>query len=355
MTIINRQQGLSLIELMVALVSGSIIVTAMLSVYLAQTQIYRTGVSQSTIQNAENALNAIITPIVRGAGFSGCANVVQVLSNLNSSGSLPLGGLATTPAMVYGYGAQTAITQDNSANDNKATDWVPNLDTTLLNMVEAGSDVVVFLGAQPFSAPIGVTAFTAGSNNITLQNVTGLVTNQLVTISDCAKASVFQITGLSANTISHAAGSGVFANANNALAVNYAIGAQVIPLQQTALFIGQGPGGQSALMQATLNGTTSNTWTVRPLVPGVEIMQVQYGIGTNALVTQYVTASNVTNWAAVYAVKFGFIVEGQLASGSPTKTNPVQYSLFGNTLTVPADNRLRHAFEMTVYLRNALL
>jgi type IV pilus assembly protein PilW len=349
------QHGLSLIELMIALVVGLLIVLAMLGVYLAQTQIYRTSVSQSAIQNIENAISALITPIIRSAGFSGCNTVVRVLSNLNTISSPPLSTLSSTATMVYGYESTTDLTQYNAVNDTTASHWSPSLDATLVGNVEAGSDVLVIVGAVPFSTSIGVTTIAPGSNSLVIQNSSGLISGQFGVISDCAKASLFQITDINGTTISHIAGSGAATNASSTLLVNYPVGAQFIPIQQTVLFVGQGPGGQSALMQGVLTGTTGSTWTIQPLVPGIDVMQIQYGVGINALVTQYVTANNVTNWSNVYSIRLGFIIEGQGASGSSNRVNPTQFTVLGNTITVPADNRLRHVYEMTIYLRNATL
>jgi type IV pilus assembly protein PilW len=65
-------------------------------------------------------------------------------------------------------------------------------------------------------------------------------------------------------------------------------------------------------------------------------------------------ANNVTNWNKVYSVSLGFILSGQLASGS-FSGNTTQFNVLGQSVAIPADNRLRHAFELTVYLRNATL
>ncbi len=346
-----NQHGFSLIELMITTIIGLLLSYAVMEVYVAQTQIYKTTNSQDLIQSTENAIANLVTPVIRSAGFAGCAAVATVVSSLNGGGTNPLGSLNTNPAMIAGYNGGTSINiaQDNSANDLNATDWTPSLDPTLVGNVENSSDVLVVLGASPGSFPAGITAIDAGSNSFTVQSTSGLMltAGQFAAVSDCVKTSIFQITGITGTAITHAAGSGAYANASASFAMNYQIGSQFIPLQQTAFFVGYGPGGQSALMRAQL---AADTWTIQPLVPGIEVMKVQYGIGSNGNVSQYVTADAVSNWAAVYALRLGFLIEGQVASGTK---NTNQYTLLDTSVTVPADNRLRHVYEITINMRNA--
>jgi type IV pilus assembly protein PilW len=350
---LNTQQGFSLVELMVVTIISLLLSYAVMEVYLAQTQIYKTSTSQDLIQNAENAITNLVTPVIRASGFVGCASVGTVVSNLNGGGSNPIGSLNTTPTMIAGYdnGATSInITQANSANDTNANTWTPVLDAELLGNVENTSDVMVVLGATLGSFPVAVTAITSGSNSFTVQSTTGLnlSVGQFAALSDCVKTSIFQVTDITGTTITHAAGSGPYGNSSDTFVMNYQTGTQFIPLQQTAFFVGQGQGGQSTLMRATLS---SGIWTIQALVPGVDLMKIQYGIGNNGNVSQYVTAAAVTDWSKVYSVRLGFLIEGQTASGPKGAT---QYTVLGIPVTAPADNRLRHAYEITVNLRNAI-
>jgi type IV pilus assembly protein PilW len=133
--------------------------------------------------------------------------------------------------------------------------------------------------------------------------------------------------------------------------VGFDAGAQVIPLQQTALFVGQGTDGHSALM---IGVYTSGAWTVTPLIPGVDSMQVLYGVGTAGTyaVNDYVTAAQVTDWTSVYAVRISLLIEGERQSTSGHAAAGSTFNLLGTTVTVPADGILRHTEEINVNLRN---
>jgi type IV pilus assembly protein PilW len=348
----KTRYGFSLVEIMIGLTLGIILSIAVIGVYLAQKNTYRTNMSQAVIQNTESAIAALVTPTIRMAGFSGCSNVIDALSNLNAGGPPPLGTLSTTPSFIMGYGlnagSTVTVTQTNAPNSDNAANWTPSLDPSLVGNVEDTSDVLVVFGGSSGSAPIGVTTFTPGGTSVILQNTTGVAAGQFAGISDCAKASVFQVTSVAGNTVAHASGGGVLSNASDALVVNYPIGAQFITMTQRAFFVAYDIGGQSSLMRATLNPT--GTWTIQALAPGVDTMRVLYGIGSNGITQQYVEASAVTDWGLVYAVKLGFLIEGQLGSAT---LPPTSYTVLGSTINVPADNRLRHVYEITINLRNA--
>ncbi|CZH08946.1 Tfp pilus assembly protein PilW [Legionella pneumophila] len=347
------QQGFSLVELMIATLVGLILTYSILQIYLAQTQLYKASNSQDLIQSTENAISNLLIPMIRSAGFAGCGSIITAVSILNAGGPRPLGILNTTPTILMGYngsGASFTITQSNPANSTNASHWSPALDSTLVGNAQQGSDVLVVLGSTSDSYPTGITTIDPGSNTFVVQGTSGmsLTSGMFGAVSDCGKTVIFQITGVAGTTITHDAGAGVLQNASSAFPVNFQTGSQFIPIQQTAFFVGQGQGGQSALMRASLVG---NSWTIQPLVPGVEIMKVQYGIGNNGVITRYVSANAVTDWAQVYAIRLGFLIAGQPGSGSLTTR---QYNVLDTQITVPADNRLRHVFELTINLRNSI-
>ena len=71
----SRTAGFGLIELMIAMGLGLLVLAGVLVIFLAQRQAYQNSTSQALIQDADNALSAIITPVVRGAGFTGCSTI----------------------------------------------------------------------------------------------------------------------------------------------------------------------------------------------------------------------------------------------------------------------------------------
>lgn len=348
-----NQRGFSIVELMIATLLSLVISYGVLEIYVAQSQFYKVSSSQDVIQSTENAIVNLVTPIIRSTGFAGCGTIISAVSNLNAGGPPPIATLNTSPIMIMGYSggdSSITITSDNPANDSNAGDWIPSLEATLVGNVEQYNDAVIVLGSAPGSYPLGITNINPGSSSLVVQSILGTApaAGLFGAISDCGKTAIFQISGVTGTTINHSSGSGTLQNASSALPVDFKVGSQFILLQQTAFFVGQGQGGQSSLMRATLVG---NAWTVQPIVPGIELMKILYGIGTNGNITQYVSASAVPNWAQVYAIRMGFLIEGQVGSGSHSSTN---YTVLNTQVTVPADTRIRHVFEITVNLRNAV-
>lgn len=351
-TLQTKQLGLGLIEIMVAIALSLFIMASLLTVYQAQTQTYKTTASQSIIQNSENTISQLLLPNIQNAGYAGCGVLTTAASMLNSSASYaPLASLNTTGAFVTGYQATTNTISPNSANNSSSSSWLPSLDSSLVGNVEVGSDVLVVLGPSIGMSPTSVTNISQASNSFTVESAPTVTAGQYGVISDCAKSLVFRITGLTGTTISHLSGTGTLENYSSTFPISFPIGAQFIPLQQTAYFVGQGLGGQSSLMRATLTGTN---WDIEPLVPGVDTMKVLYGIGTNGTPTQYVSASNVTDWTQVLTIRIVFLLEGQLGTGFITGGAVSTYNMFGSSVTVPADSRLRHVYEIAINLRNAI-
>ena len=364
----RSQRGITLVEMMVALSIGLIVVGAVISVYLAQSQVAKSSNAQASIQSAENAIAAMLVPSVRGAGFTGCGTVSKAISNLVTGGPAPVGTLngavPSTLASIIGYdytgtaGASTSysITALNAANGPAANGWIPSLDTTLLNHVIPGSDVVVAFGPATGAQPTGVTAVTTG-NAINVTDTSGFTVGTLAAVSDCLKSSVFLVTAKNATTLTHGASAAVMNNATASLSVNYQPGAQVVPLQQTAYFVSQDTnGGQSVLTRATLTiSAGGGGWTFEPLVPGVESMQALYGVnsGTSQLPqVQYFAANGVTDWTQVVSVRLAFLIEGQ-AGSKQVPTAASSFDMLGTAVTPPSDSLTRHVYEVTINLRNS--
>ncbi len=365
--VIRPPSGFSLVELMIAMVIGLFLVGAATSVFIAQSAMSKTTISQAQIQNAANALAALVTPIIRGAGFTGCSNLGEVIGSLNTGGPAPLSDVAAANgpvAMIKGYeamgtevGQTLTIPATNAANSSNLSDWSLSLEPTLQGLPQSGSDVLLVLGAIPGFNPVAVTTpSTKSSTALGVQNTTELAQLKYpyAAVTDCAKTTIFQVTSVSATSVLHAAGSSPLTNKSDYLPVPFAPASQLVGLQLSALYVAQGPGDQSNLMRATYQGGQAGQgggWTAVPLVPGVDNLQILYGIGDGTSITNYFPASNVTDWTKVDAIRLGFLIEGDKGSGATTAAT--SHTLLGTKIIAPADGRLRHVVEMTVNLRNA--
>ena len=376
----KRSMGFSLVELMVAIAIGLVILAGVVTVFVAQRQVYGTATAQASMQNAENAIAAMVAPAVRGAGFAGCG-AFSTTGNIINSGSL----LYNFSAPLFGFSANTAMSGLNAANATSTGKWTPALDSSFANnMPEAGSDVIVVGGELPGTIPVPVTDIVGNSGQLTIlsqpfppPSTVTVQPGMIGAVSDCAKSIAFTIfsqAGANSNNliIHHDQGTGIGSNKQADFAPNFPLGSQFVLLQQEAFYVAQGPGGQSALYGAVMmcgqwqslavlasgcsngNGANASASAPQPLVPGVDNMQILYGIGAGGVTQQWVPASAVTNWAQVYAVRMGFLLEGPLGS-APPGANPTSWPVLGTTVKVPPDTRLRHVYVITLSIRNATL
>ena len=101
-----------------------------------------------------------------------------------------------------------------------------------------------------------------------------------------------------------------------------------------------------SLWRVTSNGAPQE------LIPGVEAMQIQYGIDTDndLTINQYVDASAVTNWSQVISVSLALLIRSADPTSQTLDTRT--YTLLTTTLPAFNDRYQRALFTTTVTLRN---
>ncbi len=132
------------------------------------------------------------------------------------------------------------------------------------------------------------------------------------------------------------------------------------------LFIANGASGKPSLMckyrTRAANGVEGTTFVTQELVPGVETMQLLYGVTTNGddVPDKYVTADGMaaTDWINVKTVKIALVVRADNLSADAG--TPATISLFGPlysgnnaTFTPTTDTgSVRKLYYATVQIRN---
>jgi type IV pilus assembly protein PilW len=194
----------------------------------------------------------------------------------------------------------------------------------------------------------------------------GLCDGDILMVSDCKKARVFQATNVQAaggNTkvnVSHAA-SGTPGNAETSWGGASASedeifgpGAEIMKVSTKVFYVGSGVNGP-ALFIKQADGTGQE------IIDGVESLQVLYGEDTDGtpdnIPNRFVTADKVTDFNNIVAVKVSILLSsvGELAH-RPADTNT--YLLTGHSATTgvtvnpPDEQRMRRVMSMVVKLRN---
>ena len=340
MTSYNRQRGLSLVELMVALVISVFLLGGVVQVYTANKSTYRFSEAMSRIQeNARFALDTMARDL-RMAGFWGCATF-DPADPSNIQNNLDPGGAGYDP-QIHDFVGQPPVA--GTENDG-------------LN----GSDSIRIRGSQPGQANIVSPYNSPTSADIFINQANFVQPGDLVLLTNCRGADIFQVTnttsggGAAKQAVIHNSGTGSPGNtvgsagcagANpNCLSQTYGGDSSLLKLQSVRYFIANGASGEPALWR-DFNGTNQE------LIDGVEQMQILYGIDTDDTDTpnQYVTSDNVADWNEVVTVRLMLL----LRSPENVSLDAPQTYRFNNANQVAPDNRLRQAISTTIALRNRI-
>lgn len=379
--------GLTLIELMVALVITSLILIALTRVFVSTRLTYQTDEGLARLQ--ENARFAIqfLTHDLRMVGNSGCMGEPQgdklqnIISYLNPP-ALPfdyaipvrgfdaVGPMPGTPYALPAIYPPTPVSSTNPALDVNLAPW---------GAVD-GSDVLVLRFQHGDAAPID-SALT-NDNQIAVVRPHNISANQVIMASDCEQAAILQVTGVTnagaVDLLSHNTSGtpGNYCAAWNTCPGSkrkprqkaedigdttpsyFGNGAQAAQYRTVTYFIGAGgtAGAQvPALYRAVFD--ESGVAQAEELVEGVENMQVTYGVDTNqdGVADSYFPAMAVPNWTNVRTVRIGLLLATSYVSGpseAGVDTTPF-YEIGGMAqITAPTDNRRRKVVVETIKIRN---
>lgn len=141
-------------------------------------------------------------------------------------------------------------------------------------------------------------------------------------------------------------------------------------LMESRLYVAMSQ-GEPALMCQYPHPTAANTLVTEPLIEGVEVFRVLFGVneaadgdppalGESASRFRYLPASGIhtdAQWRQVRSVRMGLVLRAK--DGSAAQRQSHDYWVFGkgvsgaaHSFTSPADARLRQVVTLTVQLRN---
>ncbi|MBY6222595.1 PilW family protein [Marinobacter hydrocarbonoclasticus] len=353
----QRQQGLSLVELMIALALSSALILGIFTVYLDSSQTSRLSNSLARIQESGRIAINMMAKDLRMVGFQGCADPDDVTLNIlaqnpptNDFFQTTLRGWEVTDSATWADGTEL----DGDSIESRA---------------RLGSDVLAIQRGE--TAEIEMTGqMTSDNANIQVTGAdVGLFTKgDLVLISDCEAADLFRISSQpSSDTWAHANN----VNTSNKLSQAYKESARIMRFLGTIYFVADtgrdDDNGNDIFALYRGNRNLANSATPNPLyqveeiVEGVESLQIEYGERVGANSVRYTTADNVSDMTSVIAVRVGLLVSdpGAVRIDSDGST----YDLPGASV-IPAssagtgdvahaeDRRLRRVFTSTVMLRN---
>ncbi len=321
----RRQAGISLIEIMIAMMLGLLLMGGVMQVFASSRQSYRVHDAVSRMQESGRMALEVISRDTRMADFWGClSDTAKVVNNLDGAG---VGFIDFTAGGVAG------------------TEGAAGAPDTLVLSGGVNSGITI----EP---PFGPQA----SANLKIAAGNGLAQDDIVFVSDCSNGDIFQISNANPNgagTVVHNTGTGSPGNYNatnpgcpganaHCLSKVYGGDASIFAVQQIVYTIGPGSEGQPALFR---NG--------QELLDGIEDLQILYGEDTDGsgVANYYVPADQVVDMQNVISVRFAIVARSydDNLTGGPAQN----FVVLGANAVAP-DNRLRQVYTSTVTVRNRL-
>jgi type IV pilus assembly protein PilW len=354
---VKRQDGFSLVELMVAITLALLLTGAVVSVFIGSRTAYQATAGVGDMADSGRFALNLIGESVRSAGNLACNSAMSATSvplpvtNLTNNFGIGITGFEATGT---GPGAPSIALPATPVAGGAAA-WAPPLDGNItaaapgpgpIGAPVQWSDVLVIYSRVPRVPPVYTTADAPqGTVNLTvstpLSGAPAMTAGQYAALSDCTKSMIFNVAAVGPNSVT----------LNSATTLAFSTGALVAPLSTTVYYIGMGTDGDASLWR--LEQVGGPNFTAEELVPDVENMQVLYGIdpaGTQTART-YVTADQVGG-VNVVSIQVALLVA--TPPGSKPVTPPPAFNMIGTPVTVPGDNRSRQVFYATINLRNAV-
>jgi type IV pilus assembly protein PilW len=341
-----RQRGFSLVEIMVAITLSLIILGGVLAVMYSSKVTYMENDRVARIQESGRAALDLMLRDLRGAGFPGCAQQIDGLLAINNM-------LADSAEVPWN------LAEPIMGFDGGEGAWAPDLGTAAALFPDAteGNDIFVVRTIPAGSPSFRVPDATAAGDDIVVEKDTGetLLPGTPAIISDCNNTSIFVVDTFTPDgddlgaTITRATSGGPPSNTTTSLGADFQRFSQVQPITSIAYYVApNGAGTGTSLWRVLANNAPEE------LIPGVEAMQVRYGIDTDAdrliTVNEYVDADEVDDWNQVVSVSLALLVRSAEENSQTQDTRT--YKLLETELEPFDDNFQRSLFTTTVTLRN---
>ena len=329
----NRQSGLTMVEMMVALVISLVLLAGVLQVYLSSKSTYKANEGLSRLQEDGRFAMATLTKSLQAAGFRGCSSYQPSESPVVAA-SYTGGTLTSSNAL--SLSGQDDLAAGNSLGAKTGTDSI--------TIRRAASPAYTLKNDVPI-----------GNTSLTLSTTGDFKSGQDALITDCVKTDIFQTAaGTSGSTVNSATALRNYLAPANSLGSCGAAEATVYHYRDDTYYIGDsGRKTTTGLPIYSLYVVDPLTGApAQPLVDGVENMQIQYlqDGGSN-----YVDASAVTDWDAVIGVRLSLFVDS--VNDAQPQADTSTYQIGPKSYTVPAtppDRRLHKVFTTTISLNNHL-
>lgn len=314
-----HQRGFTLVELMVAITIGLFLVGAVSTLFVNTRGSFDYASELARIQETGRFALSTIARDVRMAGYNGCGLGINNTANVVNGGtSNPLLDFQTP---IRGYEASAAPASIQTPSGDRP---INGTDVIILIGVDTSNELVV-KAHNPVAAQIDT-------------NIHSVKPGEILLITDCSKASLFQVTGPTntnnnATNVVHNTGTGTPGNCYKTLGAScgagsttytYKPGSSLLRVSSNAYFIANSSlgDGTRALWSMQLEGSTNGGSIARELLVGVYDMQIQYGIGSNNSTTSFVSdAGTIGDWSQVRSINLSLSIRSARTNISSNRSH----------------------------------
>jgi len=371
-------QGITLVELMVALVISSIILLGVATVYSSSKRSYKIQEEFSRLQENTRFAFLQMTQEIRNAGWVSDTPLTKlnciaadsdICNNFSTWGITGFEYAGTGPGNNYTItsltNTGTPTNWSNGAGNNQLPAW-------LNGNVLAGNDVLIFASTEPAGNDCKfdcAKSLNQGSARFPKTGCGRIGRGTLVLLTDGKNTDIFQnVNVASASTFSRGTSAGLIPGNLNPAGTSWTVAPlcdangnsnlNILVAKYVAYYVGIGASGEPALYQYDITGNPTE------LVEAVENMQILYGIDNNPSDAdyqpdQFVSAANVSNFEDVIAVRISLLVRTPAETNRPVQAATLRLLGVDNATSVDVttlpDRRLRKTFTTTIALRNKAL
>jgi len=376
----SRIDGLSLIELLIAMVLGLILAAGVLQIYASSATTDHAQEGRLRMQEGGRFALNFLSNEIRMAGYLGCLGSIQGSSANNTLDNPP--NTLQPETGIQGWEASgTDPGEVNNSASGVATiastnaEWATGGIGFNIPTVQAvpNSDILRLWGGAGDAGAVISIDNSGADPVIQAEAATGISAGDFLIVSDCEQVDFVQACSVVATgggattvdiTLTTACDPGNDADAQVTSIASVATPAEVIRLEGVLYYVGKRDNDSTntpSLFRAALDsdGTLA---APEEIIEGVESLQLLYGINVDqdvrATVDAYLPADQVSNWDEVISVRVSLLMQS-IEDG--TTAEPTEYTFHGVTYSttgagnLPQDRRARRVFISTISLRNRAL
>lgn len=304
----GQQRGLTLVELMIAMILGLVLTGGVIGVFLANQQTYRVNQAISEVQESARAAFQLMARDIRNAGFNGCTNSVTVANTLKNNVATDWWSTWSNGIRGFDSSAPAAFTPAQLAN----TDAVQ----------------LMFGGGRS----LNVETHNANAAQFKINKTNhGINDGDILIACDPGHAAIFQVTNSSQTnaTIVHNTGTGTPGNCTKLLGYpvlceesglggtpyQFTANSMLFQFQSIAWYVGVNPRGTNSLYRVSISGSSLVT---EEIIEGVADLQFRFlrNGGTNYQTATAINAVSADEWARVVSVEIDLLL-----TAATTNTN----------------------------------